>query len=69
VSAPEDAIQVFVADVASPHEVTGPVQTYSFANMTQGTMLLDRETSTWFLFYRNADATAYGVRTAPVTFR
>jgi hypothetical protein len=59
-------LDVYLMSAATPMLVTGPVETYSFENMSRGTVLLDRETETWFLFYRNRDSTAYGVRTAPL---
>jgi len=62
----EAKIDVYTVDIANPHQFTGPVATYAFPGMSQGTVLLDTETSTWFLYYRTASADAYGVKTAPV---
>ena len=58
-------MDVFLVDPARPDQFTGPVQTYDFENMLNGTVRLDHEMATWYLYYRNADASAYGVRTAP----
>lgn len=54
----------YLVDPASPTTLTGPVQIYDFDNMVSGTVLLDQAAATWYMYYRNADASAYGVRTA-----
>lgn len=58
-------MDVYLVDANDPSVFTGPVHTYAFDNMISGTVHLDRNTSTWYLYYRSADAPAYGVRTAP----
>jgi hypothetical protein len=58
-------IDVYTVDLAQPNLFTGPVASYAFPEMLQGTVLFDPETSTWFLYYRMApDSAAYGVKTA-----
>jgi hypothetical protein len=59
--------QMFVHTVslAAPQELSLPVETYSFPDFRQATVLLDEEISTWFMYYRNARQTAYGVKLAP----
>lgn len=56
-------IDVYTVDVASPHQFTGPLASYAFPEVLQGTVLFDPETSTWFLYYRAASGDAYGVKT------
>ena len=57
---------VYRVDPASPASFTGPVESYQFPNATKSTVLLDLESMTWFIYYRMANPSAYGVRTAPV---
>jgi hypothetical protein len=57
-------IDVYVVHPSSPADLTGPVRTYAFPDLSKGTVLLDEESETWFLFYRDTDASAYRVRTA-----
>lgn len=64
-----DTISAYTVQPSSPEQADGPVQTYQFANMSQGTVFLDRGADRWLLYYRNADASAYGVRVAPVQRR
>jgi hypothetical protein len=61
---PASRIDVYTVSLASPHQFTGPVATYAFPNMSEGTVLFDSDTATWFLYYRNQTHDAYGVRTA-----
>lgn len=63
-----DHVDAYLVDPASPASLTGPVRIYGFSNMTKATILLDQESQTWFMYYRNADYSAYGVRTAPVRY-
>lgn len=49
----------------SPAQFSNPVQTYNFADFNSGVVYFDAASNTWFLFYRNSDASAYGVKTAP----
>jgi hypothetical protein len=57
-------IDVYTVNLAAPHQFNGPVAAYAFPDMSQGTVLFDPDTSTWFLYYRNTSQDAYGVRTA-----
>lgn len=57
-------IDVYTVDLMNPQQFTGPVASYQFPNLLDGTVLFDPETSTWFLYYLNASADAIGVRTA-----
>lgn len=57
-------ITVYEVDVSQPDTLIGPVAIYQFSNMSQGTLLLDEQNATWYLYYRTASADAYGVRTA-----
>jgi hypothetical protein len=59
-------MDVYLVDPSSPASFSGPVVTYSFPNVSKSTFLLDRETNTWFLYYQNKEANAWGVRTAPM---
>lgn len=59
-------MDAYLMDPSSPASFTGPVATYNFSNVSKPTVLLDSETDTWFLYYQNKDATAWGVRTAAV---
>jgi hypothetical protein len=61
-------ITAYEVDLAQPDVLLGPVATYSFENMSQGTLLLDAPGATWYLYYRTVDANAYGARTAPIKF-
>jgi hypothetical protein len=56
-------VDVYTVDLTAPHQFTGPVASYAFPEMLQGTVLFDPETSTWFLYYRAASGDAYGVKT------
>lgn len=47
----------------APNQLSAPVQTYRFDDARQATVLLDRETNTWFMYYRGQDE--YGVKLAP----
>jgi hypothetical protein len=63
----EKELRAWLATITSPGAaptVTGPVEVYSFPDMSQGTMVLHDDT--WYLYHRNADASAYRVKTAPV---
>jgi hypothetical protein len=48
----------------TPAQLSTPVQIYSFANFNSGVVYFDAASNTWYLFYRNGDASAYGVKTA-----
>ena len=63
---PAPRTEVRTALVSSPHQLSGPIETYQFPDVRQVTVLLDRGTATWFMYYRNADSSGYGVKLAPV---
>jgi hypothetical protein len=48
----------------TPYALSEPVQSYNFADFSSGVVYFDTATNTWYLYYRNADASAYGVKTA-----
>jgi hypothetical protein len=54
-----------IMDPNSPSHLSNPVQTYNFADFNSGVVFFDAASNTWFLYYRNSDASAYGVKTAP----
>jgi hypothetical protein len=58
-------MEVRLVSVADPTRVTAPVERYTFEDFRQGTVLLDTKKNTWFLYYRNRDQTAYGLKLAP----
>jgi hypothetical protein len=50
----------------NPDALSAPVQTYNFADFSAGVVYFDSSSNTWYLFYRNDNASAYGVKTAVV---
>jgi hypothetical protein len=61
--------EVRIANTGSPNSLSGPAATYTadgFGNYKQATFLLDEAANTWFMYYRNEDSSAYGVKLAPV---
>jgi hypothetical protein len=56
---------VRIVSLAAPHRLSAPVTSYDFDDYRQATILLDEETRTWFMYYRNSDETKYGVKLAP----
>lgn len=57
-------MKAWVMDPSNPGQFSGPVQTYNFAGFSSGVVYYDDASGTWYLFYRNQDASAYGVKTA-----
>jgi hypothetical protein len=57
--------EVRTVSPASPDQLSAPLEVYQLADMRQGTVLLDKETNTWFLYYRNSSQRRYGLRLAP----
>ena len=49
----------------APNKLSAPVETYRFDEVRQATVLLDEETNTWFMYYRNYDQSWYGLKLAP----
>ena len=58
-------LEVRTVAVHSPDQLSSPVETYQFDDFRQATVFLDEETNTWFMYYRNADQSRYGVKLAP----
>jgi hypothetical protein len=61
-------IEVRTASAQQPHEISAAVQVYRFRNLAHGTTFLDRDTSTWFLYYLDYSEAAIRVKTAPVHY-
>jgi hypothetical protein len=59
-------MEVRTVHLDTPDQLSPPVKRYQFAGISQGTVFLDKETITWFLFYRTKTAATYGVKTAMV---
>jgi hypothetical protein len=59
-------IRVRALSLAAPDELSAPVETYQFPDVRMATVRLDAGAATWFMYYRNADSSAYGVKLAPV---
>ncbi len=57
--------EVRTMSVSDPTTLSAPVEVYQWPDVAQFTVLLDKETNTWFMFYRNRDQNRYGVKTAP----
>jgi len=60
----EDRFEAYTFSPDSPRRLEGPVVSYHFPNVWAGTVLLDRDTSTWFLYYRTPGG--HGVKLAPM---
>jgi hypothetical protein len=56
-------IQAHKVSLGKPHLLSLPVETYRFEEVYQASIVLDKETRTWFMFYRSDDY--YGVKIAP----
>jgi hypothetical protein len=61
----ESRTDVRLVSLSAPNQLSAPVETYQFDDVRQATVLLDEETNTWFMYYRNADQSAYGLKLAP----
>ena len=59
-------IEVRLVRMDQPDRVSAPIRVFTFDDFSQGTVYLDHESRSWFLFYRTADAAAYRVMTAPI---
>jgi hypothetical protein len=55
--------EVRLVSMEAPDKLSEPIRTYQFEDVTQATILLDEETYTWFMYYRDEDR--YGVKLAP----
>jgi predicted GH43/DUF377 family glycosyl hydrolase len=59
-------IEVRTASTSYPGELSAPVETYDFGDLVDVTAFLDKETSTWFIYYLNEAGDAIRVKTTPV---
>ena len=48
-------VEVRTGLISSPGTLSQPVETYDFANFTHGTVFLDKELQTWFMYYHFGD--------------
>jgi hypothetical protein len=60
----EQRLEVRLVSLDSPEQLSEPIQIYKFEAIHQGTVHLDEDGMTWFLYYRTEEG--YGVMTAPV---
>jgi hypothetical protein len=61
--------EVRTVSLSNPASLSAPVHRYQFPNAVQATVILDSDTSTWFMYYRNSDQDGYGVMMAPADGR
>jgi hypothetical protein len=59
-------MEVRFVHVDYPDRISKPMRSYGFENFVQGTVFLDHETNTWFMFYRAKGGERYHVKSAPV---
>jgi len=59
------SIEVWTAPADNPGKLSGPVETYKFSDVDTATVMLDRSTNTWFMYYRNSLQDSISVKTAP----
>jgi hypothetical protein len=59
-------MEVRFAPIDNPDRISKPVQKYSFEDFMQGTVFLDNQTNTWFMFYRAKNGGRYHAKSAPV---
>jgi len=57
-------LEVRTVSLNAPANLSAPVQTYQFDNVWEAVVYLDKDMSTWFMFYRSADHESYGVKIA-----
>jgi hypothetical protein len=62
VTDPRTEVRLMSLDI--PDRLSDPVEVYRFDDVTQATVVLDKERNTWFMYYRGVDR--YGVKVAPV---
>lgn len=60
----ESCIEARLVELHRPDRVSAPLTEYCFGNMSKGTVFLDQQSDTWFLYYRSRDGRSYGVKTA-----
>jgi hypothetical protein len=59
-------MEVRTVDLEFPDRASQPLRVYAFHDFAQGTVLLDRETNTWFMYYRTGNQEKYHAKSAPV---
>jgi hypothetical protein len=52
----------------APDQLSGPLRIYEFENFAQGTVFLDYESETWFMFYLSEPQDNYHVKVASVRY-
>ncbi|MGB3564899.1 MAG: LamG-like jellyroll fold domain-containing protein, partial [Thermoanaerobaculia bacterium] len=62
---PPSEMFVHTVSLAAPEVLGAPEETYNFPDFKQGTVFLDAENSTWYMYYRNTDQDRYGLKLAP----
>jgi hypothetical protein len=62
-------IEARTLSLDKPNLLSEPVAKYHFKDVSIGTVYLDMEQMTWFMYYRSNDFNWYGVKTAPVVFK
>jgi hypothetical protein len=62
-------IEARTMSLEKPNLLSEPVVQYRFKDVSIGTIYLDMEQMTWFMYYRSNDFNWYGVKTAPVVFK
>ena len=61
-------VEVRTASITAPHQLSAPVETYTFSNHSNNAVFLDPSINTWFMYYyiRNGMGSSnIGLRTAP----
>lgn len=61
--------EVRTVSLNRPDRLSAPVQSYQFDNAWQVTVMLERATDTWYMYYRSNEREEYGVRIAPANGR
>jgi hypothetical protein len=59
-------MEVRFVHIDYPDRISKPIRKYSFEDFVQGTIFLDDETNTWFMFYRAKNGGKYHLKSAPV---
>jgi hypothetical protein len=60
----ENRTEVRLVSLQTPNIVSEPAAVYQFDEVQQAVLLLDKESETWFMYYRTFD-NSYGVKLAP----
>jgi hypothetical protein len=62
-------LEARTVSLANPANLSKPVQRYQFKEISEASVMLDNDTNTWFMYYRNSDHERYGVMMAPADGR